>query len=167
MAKRMAEIANKSFRRLLGVIGIGLGWALMWGAFFLTLVLIIGTLRPQDIDPGEGPVVAVGTGLLVGFVSGAVFGMIFSFAENRKRIFDLALIRVAIWGMLAAAVWPLLTVVHDSMMIILCPLGAACASGAAAIARRAELDDPARPQLPRWISFLLATPLQAACASNE
>ncbi len=157
---------NKPFRKLLGVIGIGLSWSMLWGIVFATLVLIAGFIRPEDIDPGEGPVVAIGTGLLVGFVSGAIFGIILSFAEHRKAILDLALIRVAIWGMLAAAAWPLLTAVHDSMMIILCPLGAFCASAAVAIARRAELYDPERSQFLRWIGRFAASPLRAACASN-
>ena len=157
---------NKPLRKLLGVMGIGLSWSIVWGVVFATLGLIAGIVRPEDIDPGEGPVVVIGTGLLVGFVSGAVFGIILSFAENRKAILDLALIRVALWGMLAAAVWPLLTIVHDSMMVIVCPLGAICALAAVAIARRAELHDPERPQLLRLIGRLLASPLQAACASN-
>jgi hypothetical protein len=157
---------NKPLRKFLGVMGIGLSWSVAWGGVFATLGLIAGMVRPEDIDPGEGPIVIIGTGLLVGFVSGAVFGIILSFAENGKAILDLALIRVAIWGMLAAAVWPLLTAVHDSMMIILCPLGAVCTSAAVAIARRAELHDPERSQLMRLIGRLLASPLQAACASN-
>jgi hypothetical protein len=156
---------NMALRKLLGVMGIGLSWSMVWGLVFATLVLIAGTLRPEDIDPGEGPLVAIGTGLMVGFVSGAVFGIILAFAENGKAILDLALLRVAIWSALAAAVWPLLTVVHDSMMIILCPLGAGCASAAVAIARRSERQDPERPQL-SLIGRLLASPLQAACASK-
>lgn len=157
---------NKPLRKLRGVMGVGLIWGVVWGAFFLTLVLIIGIFRPQDMDHGEGPIVVIGTGLLVGFVSGAVFGAILSFAENQKSILDLALIRVALWGMLAAAVWPLLTAVDNSMIFITCPLGAICATASVAIARKAELLDAQRPQLLRLIGSLLAKPLQAACASN-
>lgn len=157
---------NKPLRKLLGVMGIGLSWGVGWATFFVTLVLIIGIFRPQDMDPGEGPVVFIGTGLRVGFVSGAVFGIILSFAENRKSLLDLALIRVAIWGMLAAAAWPLLTAMDDRMVYILCPLGAVCASASVALARKAELHDPERPQLLRSIGRLLAKPLQAACASS-
>jgi hypothetical protein len=35
--------------------------------------------------------------------------------------------------------FPLLTAVHNSMLIILCPIGAALAAGSVAIAKRAEL----------------------------
>lgn len=157
---------NKLFRKLFGVLGIGLTWSIVWGVAFVALWLIAAIIHPEDIDPGEGPGVAVGTGVLVGFVSGAVFGTIMAYAENRKAIFDLLPIRVAIWGILAAAVWPLLTPVHDSMMILLCPLGAVSASGAVAIARREELRDPENPALPKLIGRLFAIPLQAACAST-
>ncbi|MGI8783293.1 MAG: hypothetical protein ACR2L2_06555 [Acidobacteriota bacterium] len=114
---------NKPLRKLLGVMGIGLSWGAVWGALFATLVLIIGIVRPEDIDPGEGAVAVSGIGWLVGFVSGVLFGIILSFAEDRKSILDPALSRVAIWGMLGSAAWPLLTAVDDSMMLILCPLG--------------------------------------------
>lgn len=157
---------NKPLQKLLGVMGIGLGWGVVWAAFFVTIGLIIGILRPQDIGPGEGLLVASGIGLLVGFVSGSVFGMILSFADHRKAMLDLPLIRVAIWGMLGAAVWPLLTPLPNSMLIILCPLGAGCASASVAIARSAVLHDLNRPPLLKWIGRLFRNPLQAACASN-
>ncbi len=160
---------NKLLWKLLGVIGIGLSWSMVWGAFFVTLVSIIAIFRPHDGDlaPGiEGWVVVIGAGLLVGFVSGADFGIILSFAENRKAMRKLALTRVAIWGMLAAAAWSLLTYVDDRMMYVLCSLGAAWAVASVAIARRAEWHDAERPQLLSLIGRLVASPLQAACASN-
>lgn len=157
---------NRILRKLLGVLAIGLSWGPVWCAFFVTLVLIIGIIRPQDMDPGEGPGIAGKIGLLVGFVSGAVFGVILSFAENRKTLPDLALIRVALWGVVAAAVWPLLTTVDNRMIYILCPLGAACASASVAMARKMDLHAPERSQFLRWIGFVLVKPLQAVCASK-
>lgn len=154
---------NRLLRKLLGVLGIGLSWGMVWAALFAALGLIIGIVRPQDIDPGESPVVFSGIGLLVGFVSGAVFGIILSLAENRKSIRDLGLIRVAIWGIVASAAWPLLTTVDDGMVVILCPLGAVCASASVAIARRAELPGPERAPLSGWLVRLLANPLRAVC----
>ncbi|MGH9869807.1 MAG: hypothetical protein ACREAA_16805 [Candidatus Polarisedimenticolia bacterium] len=127
----------------------------MFGAVFTGLALMMMAVRPQDVDPGEGPAVAARTGLLVGFVSGAIFGAILSLAEHGKMLVDLALLRVAFWGVLAAAVWPLSTEVHDSMVIILCPLGGLFAAAAVALARR-----------PGMMGRLLARPLQAACASR-
>jgi len=157
---------NNSLRKLLGVMGIGLSRGPVWGALFATLVLIVRIFRAEDIDPREGLGVALGTGLFVGFVSGANFGIILSFAQNRESILDLAPIRVAIWGTAASAARPLLTAVDKSMIIILGPLGAVCASASVAIARRAELHESERPQLLRVIGYLLAKPLQVACAST-
>jgi hypothetical protein len=157
---------NKSLRKILGVMGIGLSWGVAWSAVFATLVLIIGAFRPEDIDPGEGPLVASGIGFMVGVVSGVVFGIILSFAENRKSIHDLALVRVALWGVIGAAVWPLMTPLPDDMMLILCPLGAVCATALVAIARRAERHRLERPQSIGLIGRLLASPLKAACSSN-
>jgi len=157
---------KQPLRKFLGVMGIGLSWGTVWAAVFATLVLIIGIVRPEDIDPGEGPLVASGIGLVVGFVSGAIFGIILSFAENRKSLRDLALIRVAIWGMVGSAVWPLLTPLPNSMMLILCPLGAVCASVSVAIAKRSERHRLERPPPFGLIGRLLASPLKAACASN-
>jgi hypothetical protein len=147
---------SNSSRKLLGIAGIGLSWGVVWGAVFALLDLVAGVLRPGDVGPGEGPVTAAAIGSGVGLVFGAAYGIILAVAERRKAILDLSLARVAIWGLLAAAVWPLATAVHDSMVIILCPLGASCAAAAVAIARRAG----AR----RWIDRLVAGPLRAVCA---
>jgi hypothetical protein len=65
--------------------------------------------------------------------------------------------------MVAAAVWPVLTIAADDMAIILCPLGAGCATAPVAIARRAEHDDAERPGVLAVVGRLLASPLRAAC----
>lgn len=129
---------NSILRKLLGIFGIGASWGIVWGAFFFVLGAVAGIVRPQDIDPGEAPPLVLGTGVFVGFVSGALFGTIIAVAEIGKSISDLALVRIALWGMIAAAVWPLLTHVHDSMVFILSPLGAACAVGAVLLARKSS-----------------------------
>jgi hypothetical protein len=53
---------NKTLRKLLGVMGIGLSWGTLWGALCATLVLIVGvvalrvTLRAsQAADPLPAP----------------------------------------------------------------------------------------------------------------
>lgn len=158
---------NKLLRRLLGVIGIGLSWGLTRGVLFAVAGLIIGVVRPQDIDPGESPLAISGIGFEVGFVSGTVFGLILSVAENRKAISDLVLIRVALWGVLGAAAWPLSTPLPNDMLLVLCPLGAGCASVFVAIARRAATDKPEKAHLLRLADRLFASPLRAVCASNS
>ena len=76
---------NGLLRKLFGVLGIGLTWSIVWGVAFVALWLIAGIIRPEDIDPGEGPDVAVGTGVLVGFVSGAVFGTSWRMPKTAKQ----------------------------------------------------------------------------------
>jgi len=139
------------FRRLLGVVGIGASWAVCFGFTFLVLASVIGFFRPQDLGPGETPAIFMAIGLLVGFVSGSIFGVILALAEHRKAARDLALIRVALWGAMAGSAWPLLTPVDNSMILVLGPLGMLCATALVTAARRLGA--------PRAM-------LRAACASN-
>lgn len=156
---------NNALRKPGGVIGIALSWGVAWGAVFATIGLIVGIVDPAIIDQGEDPIGVGRIGFAVGFVSGAIYGLILSFVGHRKSILDLALVRVAFWGALASATWPLLTHVDDSMVIMLCPLGAICASVAVAIARGVGPDHPERPRLLRIFGRMLAGPLRAACAN--
>jgi len=133
-------------RRVRGTLGIGATWGAAWGSIFGVLALIIGLVDPGSIDPGEGPLVVIGTGALFGLVSGAVFGTALAPAERGKAILDLSLGRAALWGALATAAYPLLTPVDNSMLFLLCPLGAALGAGSVAMAKRVEL--AARPEPP-------------------
>jgi hypothetical protein len=81
--------------------------------------LIAWVVDPGTIDPGEGPSVIIGTGATLGRVSGAVFGGL----------------------LVATAVFPLLTPADNSMLLFLCPMGAALAAGSIAVAKRAFLRD--------------------------
>lgn len=83
----------------------------------------------------------------VGLVSGVCFGLLLSFAESRRTIVDLSLIRVAIWGILGSAALPLLTGMQNHLILFTCPLGAAFAAATVAIARRAELHAAQQPKL--------------------
>jgi hypothetical protein len=137
---------NPLLRKLRGVIGTGLAWGTAWATIMAFAGVVVGVLRPEEIDPGEGPIV-VGTIMgMVGFISGVAFGALLSFAERRKTILELSPGRAAMWGILASAVLPLLTGRADAVFV-LCPLGAACAAASVAIARRAELRSPERPKL--------------------
>lgn len=137
---------NLLLRKLRGVIGTGLAWGTAWAAIMAVAGVVIGVLRPEEIDPGEGPIRVGAVMGMVGFVSGAVFGTLLSFAERRKTILDLSPGRAALWGILASAAFPLLTGRADAVFV-LCPLGAVCAAASVAIARRAELRNPTQPKL--------------------
>lgn len=138
---------NPLLRKLRGVIGTGLAWGTAWATIMAMAGVVVGVLRPEEIDPGEGPVLVGAIMGMVGFVSGVAFGTLLSLAERRKTLLDLSPGRAAMWGILASAAFPLLTGRADAVLVV-CPLGAACAAASVAIARRAELRDPGRPALP-------------------
>jgi hypothetical protein len=139
---------NAFLRKVRGALGIAVTWGTVWAAIFAALGLTIGLIDPDSIDPGEGPVRVAWIGAIYGVVSGAVFAVLLALAEGRKSIRDLSLGRAALWGMLGTAAFPLLTPVDNSMLLIVCPVGAALAAASIAVAKRAELTAfPEQPKL--------------------
>jgi hypothetical protein len=132
---------NRSLRRLRGVVSIGLIWGILWAAIFAAITIVVWVIDPEDIDAGEGPVRVGAIGGAIGLVSGVLFGALLSFTERRRAVRDMALVRAAIWGLTASAVFPLLTGRQDQVFV-LAPIGAALAVAAVAIARKAESRDP-------------------------
>ena len=129
-------------KKLRGAVGLAVTWGALWAAIFAAIVTVVGFIDPDSIDPGEVPVRVAMIGAVYGLVSGAVVALLFAVAERRKTIRDLSLGRAALWGAIGTAVFPLFTQVSDSMVLILCPIGAALAAGSVAIAKRAELAAP-------------------------
>ena len=128
--------------------GIAVTWGTVWAAIFAALGLTIGLLEPDSIDPGEGPLRVAWIGAVYGVVSGAVFAVLLALAEEWKAIRDLSLSRAALWGIIGTAAFPLLTPVDNSMVVFLCPVGAALAAASVAVAKRAELHaSPEQPKL--------------------
>ena len=64
--------------------------------------------------------------------------------ERHKTVAQLSLLRVALWGAIAAAAFPLLTARVDQILW-LSPIGALLAAGSVAMARRAELKSATQP----------------------
>jgi len=128
---------------------MGVTWGVAWGAIFALISVIIGFVNPGSIDPGEGPIRTAGIGAIFGLVSGAAFGVLLSISERRKGILELSMTRAIVWGILGTALFPLLTPVHESTLLILCPIGAALAAGSLALAKKAALRAaPDQPKLP-------------------
>ena len=123
-------------RSLRGLLGIGLTWGIVWAAVMIAVGMIIEVVDPDSIDPGEEPIVLGAMVGLVGFISGLVFGGLLSIAERQKTISDLSLSRVAMWGILVSAAFPLLAGKDIRMMLFLGPLGAVSALTSVALARR-------------------------------
>ena len=125
-------------RRFLGIAGIGLTWGIAWALVFAILALIASVVDPDSIDPGEGPIFVFQIGLTVGFVSGVLFGVLLAWAENRKSVRDLSVMRAVLWGALGSAILPLATPMNDSVLLNTIPLGVISASATAAMARAAS-----------------------------
>ena len=135
-------------RKCRGALGVAVTWGAVWAAIFAALGLTIGLLEPDSIGPGEGSVRVAWIRAIYGLVSGATLAVLLALADGRKAIRDLSLGRAALWGMLGTAAFPLFTPVDNSMLIILCPVGAALAAASVAVAKRAELNaSPEQPKL--------------------
>jgi hypothetical protein len=127
------------FRKLRGLLGVGLTWGAIWATIGALIGLIAGVVVPEDIDSGETPsrvALVLGT---AGVISGLAFGLALTALERGRSLPNVSLPRVALWGAVGAVAIPLLTPVADSMIVFTCPLGALLAAGSVAIARRAEL----------------------------
>jgi len=139
----------KVWRRIRGLLGVGVTWGTLWGGIGAAIGFVIGVVRPE-VWVFTNPVAewAIGMGLY-GLVSGVGFGSLLSLGEGRKTLRDLSLRRVALWGVLGSAAVPLLflgmfdagTTLADIIEAIFVTgvLGGTFAPGAVAIARRAEL----------------------------
>ncbi len=121
----------------------GLLWAPAWAAIFTLLIGIPSIFIPIRGD--AGPIRMIAIIAWVGLVSGALFGVVLSFAESRKSVGDLSLVRAALWGILASAVFPLVTDRADQVFWT-CPLGLITSVILIAVARNAELRERNQPR---------------------
>jgi hypothetical protein len=121
-------------KRLGGVAGLGVAWGVAWAAVFAGLVAVIGAVAPGQVDAGEGPRDVWPLGALIGVVSGVAFGALLWLAERGRPAVAVPLGRGALWGALAAALFPLLAQKPDQVLV-LCPIGAVLAVLSLAAAR--------------------------------
>ncbi|HEX4947010.1 MAG TPA: hypothetical protein VFZ34_10110 [Blastocatellia bacterium] len=141
---------NVYLQKLRGVIGISLLWTVIWTALFQIFINLLALFLPPDSDVGTLRLMLITA--WVGFVSGVLFGLLFAIAENRRAIRDLSLGRAALWGMLATAVFPLLTGRADQTFWT-CPFGAIIAVVLIALARKAAPRESQQPQRLRDVFF--------------
>ncbi len=139
----MITAMETTLRKLAGALAMELVFGIVWAAFGLAAVAVIGHYRPEDIDPGEGPLNAMRVIGGAGLVVGAACVSLLLLAERRRAFAGVPPWRAALWAMLAAAVFALLTEVDDRMVVILCPLAAVSAALGTALVRAAER---------RWLS---------------
>ena len=129
-------------RRIRGLIGTGLtwavGWAVLWGA---TILIAAGFGAFEGLTAGMfliGALFVAGCG----FFAGSAFGMILSVFERRKRLEDLSLKRIALLGGLVGGVGgsTLVAIFGVTLwipIVILTVAGVGFASGTVALAKRA------------------------------
>src|SRR5258706_7012848 len=144
--------ADLTFRRFRGVVGAALIWALAWLPIGILLLLWRNSRNIECFYcPPALSVLGIWTGW--GALSGAVFATVLMVAEGRHALAELRIERVATWGALGALSAPLAITVAETMqsgpysdwtftigvLVFSALLGAGCASGTVALARRAAL----------------------------
>jgi hypothetical protein len=133
-------------RKLRGVVGIGLTWAIFWsvaGTILQGGLALLGVLRAPDLS------VAPFMWGLMGFYGGSIFGTLLSVTEGRRTLEKLRIGRVAAWGAIAGVALPMVynfmrgdpAVVSMANLLsnalILAPLSAGSAAGMTALAQGA------------------------------
>ena len=109
-------------RRLRGVLGTGLTWAVGWG-------LAGGMLHGIFTAIGYGGFLSASLGVdllvhaLMGFLGGATFSAGLLVTERRGTLANLSLSRSAAWGALAGLAGPLLVFLEGHLSLPLIPLG--------------------------------------------
>lgn len=126
-------------RRLRGALGVALTWAIGWAAVMFVIGTVVMIVDPPSIDPGEEPWRLAMIVAPVGFVSGAVFSLVFAVVERHRRLDELSGPRAALWGAIGGAALPLLTPMNDMIVYNTAILGALFAGTTVAIVRRAAL----------------------------
>jgi hypothetical protein len=132
-------------RKLRGVLGTSVTWALSWsvgGTALQAILSAFGILVPPNM-----PTALVGWGIM-GCVGGSLFGTVLSIAEGRNVLERLGPGRVAVWGALAGLAFPFVSDVirpgsHSLILLyslpsaILVPvLSAISAAGMIALAKK-------------------------------
>ena len=136
---------NVHLRKPRGVLGIGLVWGSLWALLFAALAVVLGLVAPAQVE-GDGPIWVGAIMGAVGLVSGLAFGVYFALVESGKALSNLSLWRAAMGGILASAVYPLVTG-RIPEMVVTCTLGMVTAVLLVAIARS---DEPPRKTSRPW-----------------
>ena len=129
-------------KRLRGIIGTGLSWAVGCVAIMAGVTAFGGWLQIPMAQWGvffsQIPIYAT-----FGFIMGSGFAGILSLTERHKRLADLSLRRVALWGVLGGLVFLggfslMFNPPNLMSWLIMASLSAGLASGSVALAKRAD-----------------------------
>jgi hypothetical protein len=130
-------IMRKGLRRVRGAIGMGVTWAAAWSVAGMVPRWVLGF----DADAPFPLVFGV-----FGFVAGVIFAALLALTEGRRRLDQMSMPRFAGWGavggLLLSALFATATSLGWGDVLAVAPTFAlacaVCASGALAVARRAE-----------------------------
>ncbi len=138
---------KKWLKRIRGVLGTGLTWALVWGVVG-TAIRIVALAISDDPFGGVEPVTSVlallGTFGAMGFIGGVAFGTVLGITEGRRRFDQMSLPRFAAWGGAGGLVLSVIMFIAGGFQIglgelvilgTLPLLGAGSAAGSLALAR--------------------------------
>lgn len=138
-------------RRLRGLLGVGITWGVLWATIGTIVGFVLGVVAPESGGwTGRITDWMIGLGLY-GLVSGVGFGAFLALRERNRTISDISLGRAAVWGVIGAALAPLVflglgafppgttTAAVVGAIAVTASLGGAVAPAALVIARRAEL----------------------------
>lgn len=152
---------NNWLKRIRGAVGMGLTWAASWSVVG-AVVAVLPWMTPPGSPMGVTWVVGFAAQFAaLGFVGGAAFSVALGVMEGRRRFDQMSLPRFAVWGglgglMMWAARGTLGWSVMDFLWSVGLPglnwgyavsggtivlLGAGCAAGTLALARRADDQD--------------------------
>lgn len=136
---------KNAFRRLRGVLGMGVIWALGWA-------VIGGGIMEGIVDP-DGKILDMWPQTLAipGFLGGIVFSLMLWLMEGRRRFDELSLPRFTAWGAAAGVLLGAFAIATGAAhnlfpvwyraLVLIAPavaLGAVSASGTLSLARFAE-----------------------------
>lgn len=127
---------RKWLHRIRGAIGMGITWAVAWGAAGFVLAVVTGFKADAPFPLIFG---------VLGFIAGVIVSTVLALTEGRRRFDQLSLRRFAGWGaaggLLLAAVFAKAASLEWGDVLAIVPTfalaSAACASGSLALARRA------------------------------
>ena len=130
---------QKLLRGVRGAVGMGLTWAVAWASVGFVPRWVLG------INNGDLPYPILFFGL--GFISGVTFSVVLMLTEGRRRLDQLSVPRVALWGALGGILLGGLFVRGVGMSVVemlgvgslFAVASAACASGTLMLARRAAM----------------------------
>ena len=138
---------KKWLKRIRGVFRTGLTWAAVWSVGgtiirIVTLVIIGDTLRGPDYRLVSALITLPVVFGVMGFIGGVAFSVVLGIAEGRRRFDQMSLPRFAAWGAVGGLLLSMLVISSEAWTVVVAGvmalLGAGCAAGSLALARRAD-----------------------------